>query len=306
MTAPRAAARGRNIPLATAWMFAASAGWAGMAVVVRYLEGRVPSWDVSFYRALTALLVGFGPMLWQRGWRFASLLPRRDLTGPYIFRGVVMFAAQAAFYYSLMHMALADASVLNASAPIFSTLLAIFMLQERVTPDRWLFIAVGFMGVLVIVRPGFRAVPVEAVFALASAVLFALSAILNKRLVTVESGSAIVYGTNFYIALSGLAVVLIWGVRPSLADLAVVVMIGILGWLAQYAYSRALVHAEVSYLSPFEFLRVPMIAFAAWLLFGQIPPLTFGLGALLIFAGVFMLARSAVRRRPAAPAGGTA
>jgi drug/metabolite transporter (DMT)-like permease len=49
-----------------------------------------------------------------------------------------------------------------------------------------------------------------------------------------------------------------------------------------------------------------MIAFAAWLLFGQIPPLTFGLGALLIFAGVFMLARSAVRRRPAAPAGGTA
>ncbi|MGH7003757.1 MAG: hypothetical protein ACREIP_07400, partial [Alphaproteobacteria bacterium] len=74
MSAARFAAKA-SIPLATIWVLGAAIGWTGMAVVVRYLEGRVPSWDISFYRALTAILVGAGPMLWQRGRSFSSLLP---------------------------------------------------------------------------------------------------------------------------------------------------------------------------------------------------------------------------------------
>ncbi|MCW5772239.1 MAG: DMT family transporter [Rhodospirillaceae bacterium] len=301
MSAP-AGAGTRNIPLATLWALGAAFGWTSMAVVVRYLEGRVPSWDVSFYRALTALLIGAAPMYLMKGRRLSALLPRRELTGAYLVRGVIMFLAQAAYYFALMHMPLADASVLNATAPIFSAVMAIFLLHERVGADRWFFIMVGFAGVLVIIQPGFHSVPVEALLALLSAALFALSSILNKRLVTIESGTSIVYGTNFYIAIAGLGVVLIWGTIPRPTDLLIVALIGIAGAAAQYCISRALAHAEVSYISPFEFLRVPLIAFAAWMLFGQVPPLIFGLGALLVFAGVFMLARSAVRRRPPATA----
>ena len=296
---PSRAVAGGSIALATLWVLGAAFGWTSMAVIVRYLEGRVPSWDISFYRALTALLVGVGPMLWQKGRNFAALLPRRELFGAYLVRGFVIFTAQAAYYHALMHMPLADATVLNATAPIFSVFLAITMLGERVRADRWLLILLGFGGVVVIIRPGYEHVPMEALLALGSAVLFALSAILNKRLVKVESGTSIVYGTNFFVALCGLVVVLVWGVRPTWADLGVVALIGVAGAAAQYCLSQALVHGDVSYISPFEFVRVPLVAFAAWLLFDQVPPYVFGLGAAMIFMSVFLLARRAARARPA-------
>ncbi|MGH7002567.1 MAG: DMT family transporter, partial [Alphaproteobacteria bacterium] len=232
---------------------------------------------------------------------FSSLLPRRDLFWDYVFRGLIVFVAQAAYYHALMHMPLADATVLNATAPIFSAGLAIFMLGERVGADRWLFIIIGLAGVVAIVRPGFHAVPIEALLALGSAVLFALSAILNKRLVRQESGTAIVYGTNFFVAVFGFGVVLIWGVRPTWSDLGIVAMIGVCGTAAQYCISRGLEYADVSYVSPFEFTRVPMTVFAAWLLFDEPTPLIFALGAALIFAGVFLLARSAAARAKPAP-----
>ncbi len=297
MSPPRATAGG-SIPLATLWVVAAAIGWTSMAVVVRYLEGRVPSWDISFYRALAALVVGAGPMLWQKGRNISALLPRRDLFTAYLFRGSVIFVAQAMYYHALMYMPLADATVLNATGPIFSAVMAIVMLNERVGADRWLLILLGFAGVVVIVRPGYASVPFEAVLALASAVLFGLSAILNKRLVKIESGTSIVYGTNFFVAVCGLFVVLFWGVRPGWEDLAVIVTVGLAGVIAQYCFSQALLYADVSYVTPFEFLRVPLVASAAWILFDQVPPVIFAAGAAMIFASVYLLARRAARAKP--------
>jgi drug/metabolite transporter (DMT)-like permease len=296
MIAPRPAANG-SVPLTTLWTMGAVIGWVSMAVTVRYLGERVPSWDMSFYRALTVVMVTMGPLLWQKGPSFAALIPRRELFGAYLTRGIVIFSAQAAYYHALIYMPLADATVLNATAPIFSALLAIVMLNERVGSDRWLLILIGFAGVIVIIRPGYEKVPIEAVFALGSAVLFALSAILNKRLVLVESGTSIVYGTNFSVALVGLIVVLIWGVRPSWSDFGIIVLMGVFGAGAQYCISQALVHGDVSYVSPFEFVRVPVTALAAWLLFDQVPSLIFGIGAAMIFMSVMLLARHAVRRK---------
>ena len=132
------------------------------------------------------------------------------------------------YYHALMYMPLADAAVLNAAAPVFSALMAIFMLSERVGAGRWLLILLGFAGVVVIIRPGYQEVPFEAVLALGSAALFALAAILNKRLVGIESGTSIVYGTNFVVAVCGLFIVLAWGVRPSWVDL---------GWMLPSLYS---------------------------------------------------------------------
>ncbi len=298
---PAHAAAGGSFPLATLWVMGAAIGWTGMAVVVRYLEGRVPSWDISFYRALTAILIGIGPMLWQKGRSFGALMPKGDLFWPYLFRGLVIFVAQAMYYHALMNMPLADATVLNATAPVFSVFLAIVMLGERVGTERWLLVLLGFAGVVVIVRPGYERVPVEAILALASAALFALSGILNKRLVKIESAASIVYGTNFFVAVCGLAVVLIWGVRPTWSDLGVVALLGVAGAAAQYCLSQALRFGDVSYVSPFEFVRVPLVAFAAWYLFGQVPPIIFGLGAAMIFMSVFLLARRAVRAKPAPP-----
>lgn len=288
-----------SVPLATLWVLGAGLFWASMPVTVRFLEGRVPSWDISFYRALVALMIGAVPMFYSRGRTLAALVPRRELFGGYVVRGVILFVSQAIYYYALMHMALADATVLNATTPIFSALMAIFMLNERVGPDRWLLILLGFAGVVVIIRPGYQQVPIEALLALGSAVLFAMAGILNKRLVNIESGMSIVYGTNFFVAVCGFVVVLGWGVRPTLADLAIVALIGVSGVIAQYCLARALAYGEISYVSPFEFIRVPLVALGAWLFFDQVPPLIFALGAAMIFGSVYLLARRAIRLRPA-------
>jgi len=298
MTRVRAAARG-SIALATLWALGASLGWTGMAIIVRFLEGRVPSWDLSFYRAVTVILIGLGPMLWQNGGRLSALVPRRDLVRDYMIRGFFIFAGQATYYYALMHMKLADATVINSSSPIFSAMLAIFILGERVSPVRWMMIFVGFAGVMLIIQPGFQAVTIEAGIALLSAVLFAMAGILNKRLVTAVSGTEIVYGTNFFVAVFGIGAVLLWGVLPSWSDLGIIVLIGACGAAAQYCLSQSLIYADVSYVSPFEFVRVPFAVLAGWMLFDEPTPLIFFAGALLIFASVCLLARNAARSRPA-------
>jgi drug/metabolite transporter (DMT)-like permease len=297
---PPTSASGGSIPLATMWVTCGALGLTGMAVTVRYLEGRVPSWDLSFYRALTVLLIGLVPMLVRNGWRLSAVVPQQKLFWDFLLRGILIFAAQAAYYYALMNMKFADATVLNATVPIFSALLAIVMLSERVPPDRWLLIFIGFAGVVLIIQPGFQTVSAEAGFAVLSAVLFALSGILNKRLVKIASGTEIVYGTNFFVALCGIGVVLVWGVKPTWADLGIVALIGACGAVAQYCFSQALLHADVSYVSPFEFVRVPFAALAGWVLFDEPPPLIFGAGAALIFLSVLLLARRAARARPAA------
>jgi drug/metabolite transporter (DMT)-like permease len=226
-------------------------------------------------------------------------LPRRGLFTAYLVRGLVIFTAQAMYYHALMHIPLADATVLNATAPIFSVFLAIVMLRESVGLDRWLLVLLGFAGVIVIIRPGYESVPFEAFLALASAAFFALSAILSKRLVKIESGTSIVYNTNFFVAVCGFVVVLGWGLNPTWADLGVVALIGVAGAFAQYCMTQSLRQADVSFVSPFEFMRVPLVAFAAWILFDQVPPLIFALGATMIFLSVFLLARLAARAKPA-------
>lgn len=298
MIATRTAVGG-SIALATLWALGASLGWTCMAIVVRFLEGRVPSWDLSFYRAVTVILIGIGPMLWHKGGRFSSLIPRRELVWSFVLRGFFIFAGQATYYYALMNMKLADATVLNTTAPIFSALLALLILGERVSAIRWLMIFVGFAGVVLIIQPGFQTVTVEAGVALLSAVLFAMAAILNKQMVSTASGTDIVYGTNFFVAIFGIGAVLMWGVKPSWADLGIVALIGTCGALAQYCLSQALVYADVSYVSPFEFTRVPLAVAAGWFMFDEPTPVIFFAGAALIFASVYLLARNAARKRPA-------
>ncbi len=297
MTAAPTMPTADNPLVATAWVVASGFMFAAMAVTVRYLEGRVPSTDLSFYRAIVVVLIYVFPLVLRDARGVRALLPRRGMMWTYFSRGAVVFLAQAAYYHALSYIPLAEATVLNACGPIFAAMLAVLILRERVGLGRWLLIALGFAGVAIIIRPGFEAVPIEALLALGSAVLFAMSWVLNKQLAGVESGPAILYGTNLFVAVIGSAVVVFWGVIPTWHDLGIIVAIGACGAGAQYCVTTALAHGDVSFVTPFEFLRVPITAILAYVLFREVPTFWFIPGSVLIFLSVYLLARSSARAR---------
>lgn len=276
---------------AVLWLFACYVMWTAVTVIVRYIDGRVHPNDLSFMRACVSVLVTF-PILLTHGATEAFRLPRGRPIAYFGLRAMLLFCAQAAYYYAITHLDLADAIVLNQSMPIFVALLAVLVLAERVDAWRWTAIGLGTVGILIVVRPGFAEVGLATGLALLSALLFAGTSITNKLLTRTEPASRIVFGTNLLVAVIGLGPFLATGNWPAGHDIALVGLFCLCGAAAQYCVARAMELVDATFAGPLDFLRVPMAAFAGWLFFQQVPSLWTWVGTAVIFVGVFALTRS--------------
>ncbi len=278
--------------------------WTAVAISIRYLDGRVPYFELSFLRALFSMCLMLPLVLRFRavgGSTSGRFFPNsRTAFGQYGLRGGAVFFAQAMFYYAVTRMGLAEATVLNATTPIFGALLAFVLLAERVDRMRCLAIALGFIGVVIILRPGFAEISLPAWMSLASAALFAWSSVLNKSLVQAEPASRIVFLTNIVVVALGIGPFLVIGTVPRLSDVPLILAFCGCGAVAQYCLSRALALADASFVQPFEFLRVPMSAVAGLVLFAQFPDALVWVGSAIVFLAIFALARSRGGSRSAA------
>jgi drug/metabolite transporter (DMT)-like permease len=276
--------------LALAWLILCCLAWTGVTVTVRMIEGRVHPNDLSFLRACLSVLFML-PLLLARGATEAFRIPRGRPLAYFAARATMLFFAQAAYYYAVTNLAIADAVVLNQTTPIFVALLAPFVLGERVDRWRWLAIGLGIAGILAILRPGFSAVGWGALIGLTAAILFAGTAITNKLLTRTEPASRVVFGTNALVAVIGLGPFLASGAWPAGNDMILVALFCLFGAAAQYGMARAMELADATFLGPFDFVRVPMAALAGWLFFAQVPAAWTWIGTAVIFLGVVALTR---------------
>jgi drug/metabolite transporter (DMT)-like permease len=150
----------------------------------------------------------------------------------------------------------------------------------------------GFIGVLVILRPGLIPLDVFGLAALASAVLFGGSSVLNRFLTRTEPASRIVLYTNILIASCGLIPFFIFLVVPSWDDVPLLLTVAITGTMAQYCLSRAMAVGEASFVGPFEFLRVPLAALAGLVVFAEFPNVWVWIGTGVVFVAIFLLTQS--------------
>ena len=272
-----------------------------MAICIRALADRVPAGDITFYRTFFGLLLML-PFVLGRGPSYARQILATRKLGLLMLRAVLTYAAVLSYFYAVTKIPLAEAIALNSTLPIFMTAMAAAMLGERVGLQRWLAVIVGFVGALVILRPGFAEVSWPALTSFASAALYAAAAIDVKILARTEPPARIVFYMNLLVTMLAAGPFLVDFSPPLWSDLPTILAIGAAGTLAHLFQSNALKRADASFVAPFDFLRLPLAAIAGFVLFRDQPGLWVWAGAALIFASAFWIARREGARKMAAAA----
>lgn len=276
-------------------MLASTASFALMAIAIRLASQTIPTTEVVFFRNFFGLLA-LMPMILRRG----SPLPRTRHIGRYVVRTVVGLASMLCAFWAIGHLPLSQAISLSYAAPLFVTIAAALWLGETVRVRRWLAVAAGFIGVLVILRPGASFTPGMLV-ALAGALLSALVSIQIKQLSKLDAPDTIVFYTYvFWVPLSLVPALLQW-TWPNAQVWLWLVATGVMGTLGQLLWTRALQLGEVSALQPISFVQLPIVVLFAWWLFDEtLDGWTMAGAAIVLGANGYIAHREAMLLRRAA------
>lgn len=284
--------QGGNVLRGILCMLVGGCCFAIMDSLVKWVAPRCPVMQIIFFRSLFAFLP-IGLAVAREG-GVAALRTQR--LGGHANRSLCGLLSLVCFVYAFGHMPLADAVGIGFSAPLFITALSVPMLGESVGMRRWCAVLVGFIGVLIMVRPGSGVFQAAALAALTATVLYALSMIFIRRLGETERTSAIAfYYTLTSVVISGATLPFVWA-TPNAIDAVLLVIIGLVGGAGQIFITAAFRSAPAAIVAPFDYasiLYVSLIGYAVW---GDVPdgPLLIG-AAILIVSGLYILHRETRR-----------
>jgi drug/metabolite transporter (DMT)-like permease len=242
-----------------------------------------------------------GPLIWARytvhlAFMLALLAPRMGLElvrtrrpGLQIVRGLLLVGSTGFFYLSLSYLPLAEAAAISFVGPVLITAMSGPLLRERISRRQWFAVALGFLGVLIIVRPGGGVFTVHAVYPLCSALMFSLYQVLTRKLAGRENP----FTTLFFTALVGAAATslplpLTWQ-TPQPDQVPFILGIGLLGGLGHFFLIRAVEHTSPARLAPFIYTQLVWSTLLAYLAFGEFPA-SGSLAGMLVIVSAGMLA----------------
>ena len=266
-----------------------------MAVTIRLASATLSTFEIAFFRNLFGL-AALLPFLHRSG---AGVFRTRQLPR-YFIRSAIGIGSMLCGFWAIGHLPMAQAISLSYSTPLFVTIAAVFWLGEVVRRRRWTAVILGFIGVLVIVRPGTQGFSTGSLVAIAAAVLSSIVAIQIKQLSRVDPPDTIVFYTYaFWVPLSLLPALFAW-TWPQGLDWVWLVAIGVFGTGGQLFWTRALKLGEVSALTPISFMQLPLVTVLAWLLFDETISRWTIAGAAIIFgANLYIAHREAQLSRRA-------
>lgn len=290
-------------PLRAAGLMLASTVCFGiMAIAIRLASSSLHTFEIAFFRNLFGLLAVLPLLLGaQRAELRTRQLPK------YFVRCLIGMCSMLAGFWALGHLPLAQAISLTYSTPIFVTIAAVLFLREQVRARRWLAVAAGFIGVLVIVRPGSAEFSVDSLAALLAAVLGGIISIQIKQLSKVDSANTIVlYTYAFWVPMSLLPALFVWQWPQGITWLWIAAA-GLFGTGGQVLWTHALKLGEVSALTPISFTQLPLVALAGWLWFGESLDAYTVIGAAIILgSNAYIAHREALLARRSKSAAATA
>ncbi len=277
-------------------MLGSTVMFAFMVIMIRLASETLHTFEVAFFRNFFGLLAT-APLLIRHG---AGIL-KTDQLPRYLFRCLVGVVSMFCGFWAIGHLPLAQAVSLSYSSPLFVTIFAVFWLGEQVRMRRWAAVAVGFLGVLLIVRPGTDGFTTGTLIALAAAVLSGLVAIQIKQLSKSEPADRIViYTTLLWVPMSLVPALFVWE-WPQGTTWLWAICAGIFGTAGHMLWTRALKLGDVSALTPISFMQLPIVAILGWVLFDQGVDHWTLAGAIVIFAAnAYIAHREAVLARRAA------
>ncbi|HWA14179.1 MAG TPA: DMT family transporter [Burkholderiales bacterium] len=270
----RRAMRGVVLILCAVFMFSA------MDTLAKYMLQSFPMSGLMWARYMVHATV-MAVLLWPR---MGMQLVRTGRPFLQVLRGLLLVLSTVFFYFALRYMPLAEAAAISFVGPVLTTLLAGPMLGDRVSGRQWLAVGLGFVGVLIIMRPGGGVLSLPAVFPLATAILFSVYQIITRKL----AGREHPYTTLFYTAMVGAIVTsfaapLNW-VTPTWIQAGLMVCIGVLGGTGHLLLIRAMEYASPSALAPYIYSQLVWSTLLAYLAFGDFPQTVTLVGMLVVVA----------------------
>lgn len=274
----------QNIVRVVLWMTGTLLSFSIMAVSIRLLAGALSVFEILTIRCVGALtilcsLLAVNP----------SLRPqlRTKRIPMHFFRSAVHFGGQYCWATALTLLPFATVFALEFTLPVWVLILAVAVLGEKLTSGRIVVIVLGFIGCLVILRPGLIAFQPASLLVLLCSFLYAVFNVATKQMTTTETTFAIVFWMNllqFPLALSGSDPLFVLRLEPWQA--APIAGVGIAGLAAHYCMARAFRYGDASVVIPLDFLRVPLIALVGYLFFNESVDALVFVGAAIILAGI--------------------
>ena len=256
--------------------------------LVRVVTAELHPLQASALRFLWALPI---MLTWVLRGRGAVLRTKRH--GLHFVTSMLTVTMTATFFIALAQMPLAEATALNFTAPLFTTIIAALLLKERVEFARWGATVIGFIGVLIILRPGFTEMPLVALLPILGAFLLAWWFIAVKHLSATETTATItIYQTLWSALVLTLMAVPVW-LTPTWATLGYSAAMGVLGTAGMFFTSKAFSLADASAVAPLDYLRLPFIALIGFFAFAEVPDGLSAVGALIITASAIYIVRRA-------------
>ena len=255
-----------------------------MVIIVKILADKTNIYNILFYRGFLGFIF------------IAIFLLKLNINVLYtkkihihFVRSTINALALYFWFNALLISSLADVSAIGNVAPIFATLLAILFLKEKFFFNRIIAILLGFFGVLLIIKPGFNNIETGYYMALAAAILWSFLVVFLKNLSKTENFFSVIFYFQLFLFIF-IGLIFYNEIElPNLNTLMWIILMSILGNLSQIFYFQALKYKDVSFVTPFEYLRFIIIAFFGVVLFSEEPNISTYIGSIIIFIGLILI-----------------
>jgi drug/metabolite transporter (DMT)-like permease len=276
------------------WMIAASVLFSLSAVAVRHLTAEMHPFEISFFRAFLGVIF---MLPWLRSVGFRALATGNHKA--YFVRGLLSAGATFCWFYALMIMPVGDATAVSFTMPLVTAVLAVVLLHEHMTRGGWAGVIIGFIGMLVMLRPGINEFTLGVGLVLLQSVFVALVSIIIKVATRTDRPDVIAMYQIIYMTPMTLIPSLFFWSWPSWEGWFWTVFIAASSLYAQRAMTRGLAEAPAGMMQPLDFLRLPFAIVFGYIAFAELPDIWSAVGAAIIF-GASALSMRRTRKPPPA------
>lgn len=277
-------------------VIAAGALFSVSDTIAKYLTLSLPVVEVAWFRYVTFMLLTI-PTVLRHG--LGGLQSRRPILQA--IRGLAVVFSTIFFVFGLQVLPVAEATAINFVSPAFITALSIVFLGEKVGVRRWAAVAVGLTGVLIVVRPGSGAFQSAAIFPILTAACWAAAMIATRRIGGADRTATTLFWSASIGALVLTALLPFGWTTPTLTQVALGILVGLISSLGQWFVAAAYLLAAASFIAPFSYMQLIFATLMGYLAFGAVPDRwTLLGGTIIIGSGIYTAHRERVRRREAA------
>lgn len=293
-------ASGQNVKAAL-WLLASATLFTASMVLVKFLGDRLNPFQIAFFRLAISLIV-ISPFLIRAGKKAGGI--RTSVPFLQLSRGILGTIATILGFYAVVNLPLADAQAISFARTLFVVPLAALILSETIGIRRWMAVLIGFVGVVIMLRPGGEAftMSVGAASALGHAFFVGFATVLVRLASRYDKPVTLMFYTGIVgTCVSAVPAYFVW-VQPTLHEFLLLMCMGGLAAAAHNCFIRAYAIGEASAIAPLDYTRLIFAAIAGFIFFDQFPDLMSWAGAFIIAAStIYIIRREAQLGRRAPP-----